>query len=187
MNHTRIGIILPSGGCKCAFQAGVLKAIEKLIPAEHIHYLQGVSGGILNGAKFISDDSKADGLIELWKEVEEMGVGRLFDLCTVVLNQIGKNKPFAANTVVLLRNGFCLDSRCRSKNTCGQHDAEHCGRKEVAKQRHNQDKYITKRKAAPTSRFSLFPFHSTRTSAQQHVPLVQWCSLCPPVRRVRRQ
>ncbi len=93
MNHTRIGIILPSGGCKCAFQAGVLKAIEKLIPAEHIHYLQGVSGGILNGAKFISDDSKADGLIELWKEVEEMGVGRLFDLCTVVLNQIGKNKP----------------------------------------------------------------------------------------------
>ena len=93
LKYERIGIILPSGGCKCAFQAGALKAIEELIPLEHIHYMQGVSGGILNAAKFISDDFKTKDLLQLWQEVEQMGVGRLFDLYAVTLNQMGKNAP----------------------------------------------------------------------------------------------
>ncbi len=93
MKNRNVGIILPSGGCKCAFQAGALKAVEETIPPENIRYLQGVSGGILNASKFISEDFKANNLIQVWEEVERMGVKRLFDLFTVILNQIGQNQP----------------------------------------------------------------------------------------------
>ncbi len=93
MDHERIGIILLSGGCKCAFQAGALKAIEKHVPKENICYLQAASGGTLNAAKFVSDGFRAASLVQLWREVEKLGMSRLFDLTTVVLNQIGKNKP----------------------------------------------------------------------------------------------
>ncbi|MDE1970479.1 MAG: patatin-like phospholipase family protein [Patescibacteria group bacterium] len=93
MNAERVGIILPSGGCKCAFQAGALQAIAEYIPASHICYLQGVSGGILNAAKFISDDFQARALIQVWRKIEGLGAGKLFDLFTVLLNQIGKNTP----------------------------------------------------------------------------------------------
>lgn len=93
MNKKKIGVILLSGGCKCAFQAGALKAIEKHVPRENIRYLQAASGGTLNAAKFVSDGFKATPLVQLWREVEKLGVSRLFDLTTVVLNQIGKDKP----------------------------------------------------------------------------------------------
>ncbi|MBI5421266.1 MAG: patatin-like phospholipase family protein [Parcubacteria group bacterium] len=93
MKHQKVGIILPSGGCKCAFQAGALKAITEYIPKENIPYLQVVSGGTFNGAKFISDDFTADPLIRVWQDVERMGVGQLFDLLTIILNQAGRNKP----------------------------------------------------------------------------------------------
>lgn len=89
----RIGIVLPSGGCKCAFQAGALRAIEELINPEQIVYMQGVSGGILNAAKFIADDFCTQDLFQIWWEIEQMGVAKLFDLITIVLNQLGNDSP----------------------------------------------------------------------------------------------
>jgi|GEM_PF-2971417 len=107
MQHRRIGIILPSGGCKCAFQAGALRAIERHVPKGNVCYLQAASGGTLNAAKFLSDDFSATSLVQLWREVEKLGVSRLFDLTTVILNQVGKNTP-NKRVEELLRN---IDAR----------------------------------------------------------------------------
>ena len=74
MELGRVGVVLPGGGCKCAFQAGALRfLVENKIAPEKV---QGVSGGALNAAKFV--ENGVDSLEQVWRDVERIGPKAVF-------------------------------------------------------------------------------------------------------------
>lgn len=59
----KIGLVLPGGGGKGAYQIGVIKALDELGIAKHIKYVSGTSIGALNSLLFVQ------GNIEVAEEV----------------------------------------------------------------------------------------------------------------------
>ncbi|MGL4453496.1 MAG: patatin-like phospholipase family protein [Sarcina sp.] len=63
----KIGLVLPGGGGKGAYQIGVIKALEKLGIRKYIKYVAGTSIGALNALLFVQGDiEKAE---EVWKSI----------------------------------------------------------------------------------------------------------------------
>lgn len=77
----KIGLVLPSGFMKGAFQAGALKAFEEndVIPS----YIVGVSAGAINGAAFAS--GQIDALIQTYADIAHKPHRYLYNLSAYTL------------------------------------------------------------------------------------------------------
>ncbi|MGL5765384.1 MAG: patatin-like phospholipase family protein [Sarcina sp.] len=65
----KIGLVLPGGGGKGAYQIGVIKALEELGIKKHIKYISGTSIGALNSLLFILNNQKLSE--EIWNGICE--------------------------------------------------------------------------------------------------------------------
>ena len=74
MDLGKVGFVLDGGGCKCAFEAGVLRGLEKRGVKPKL--VQGVSAGALTGAKFV--EAGAEPLVKIWLELEQKGYSAVF-------------------------------------------------------------------------------------------------------------
>ena len=69
-----LALVLPGGGARAAYQAGVVRALARLFPEERPRILTGVSAGALN-ASFLAANARdpyaeaADALVELWRSI----------------------------------------------------------------------------------------------------------------------
>ena len=63
----RLGIVLSGGVAKGAYQAGFLKAFEKLYGRDNISCVSGASIGALNGYAFCAD--KTEHIYDIWKSI----------------------------------------------------------------------------------------------------------------------
>lgn len=63
----KIGLVLPGGGGKGAYQIGVMKALEELGIKKHIKYISGSSIGSLNSLLFMQGD--LDIAREVWENI----------------------------------------------------------------------------------------------------------------------
>jgi predicted acylesterase/phospholipase RssA len=112
----KIGVVLPSGFMKGAFQAGALKVLEEndVIPS----YVVGVSVGAINGALFVSGD--IDALVRTYKDIAEHPRKYLYGLSSYTLlkaffwtDSILVNKPLRR----VLRNRLNLQAVAASPIT----------------------------------------------------------------------
>lgn len=63
----KIGLVLPGGGGKGAYQIGVMKALDELGIRKHIKYVSGASIGSLNSLLFMQGDLEI--AIEVWENI----------------------------------------------------------------------------------------------------------------------
>ncbi|MGL5067646.1 MAG: patatin-like phospholipase family protein [Sarcina sp.] len=63
----KIGLVLPGGGGKGAYQVGVMKALDELGISKHIKYVSGTSIGALNTLLFVQGDIKV--AEEVWDNI----------------------------------------------------------------------------------------------------------------------
>lgn len=63
----KIGLVLPGGGGKGAYQIGVMKALDELGIRKHIKYVSGASIGSLNSLLFMQGDLEI--AMEVWENI----------------------------------------------------------------------------------------------------------------------
>ena len=125
----KIGLVLPGGGGKGAYQIGVFKALEELGIKKHIKYVSGTSIGSLNSLLFMQGD-----LIiaeEVWKNISSekilptdnidlMKRGLMLSFGAKNLNFIKKHMPSALQSGNLSREGLLeiSDKYLNSEKMC---------------------------------------------------------------------
>lgn len=91
----KIGLVLPGGGGKGAYQIGVMKALEKLGIKKHIKYISGCSIGSLNSLLFMQGD------LNIAQEVWE---------------NISSEKILPVDNLELIKKGFFLSLGSKNLN-----------------------------------------------------------------------
>ena len=88
----KIGLVLPGGGARAAYQVGVLKAISELIPDSNpFSIISGTSAGAINASLLASRS-------ESFKEAVELLSG--------VWSNFKTNKVYRTETTVMLKSIF---------------------------------------------------------------------------------
>ena len=111
----KIGLVLPGGGGKGAYQIGVIKALEELGIKEHIKYVAGTSIGALNALLFVQGDTKI--AEEIWENItiekilpidnfDLMKKGLIFSFGSKNLNFIKKYMPRTLQQGNISRDGL---------------------------------------------------------------------------------
>ena len=77
-----LAVVLPGGGARAAYQAGVLRALSRHFPSKRPDILTGVSAGGINAAYLasraaLSIEEAVEGLVRVWEEVRSDDVFRV--------------------------------------------------------------------------------------------------------------
>ncbi|MGL4742430.1 MAG: patatin-like phospholipase family protein [Sarcina sp.] len=91
----KIGLVLPGGGGKGAYQIGVIKALEELGIKKHIKYLSGTSIGALNSMLFILNNQ---------------------ELSESIWNNLCEEKILPVDNLELVKKGFMLTIGAKNIN-----------------------------------------------------------------------
>ncbi|MGL4991912.1 MAG: patatin-like phospholipase family protein [Sarcina sp.] len=91
----KIGLVLPGGGGKGAYQIGVMKALDKLGIKKHIKYVSGSSIGSLNSLLFMQGD---------------------LDIAQEVWENISSEKILPVDNFELIKKGFFLSLGSKNLN-----------------------------------------------------------------------
>lgn len=111
----KIGLVLPGGGAKGAYQVGVMKALKEMGISKHITSVSGTSIGALNALLFVQDDIKI--AENIWENIsiekimptdnfDLMKRGALLSIGTKNLNFIKKHIPSVLSQGNLSRDGL---------------------------------------------------------------------------------
>ena len=111
----KIGLVLPGGGGKGAYQVGVIKALEELGIKEHIKYVAGTSIGAVNALLFAQGDTKT--VEDVWDSIttekilpidnlDLMKRGLIFSFGSKNLNFIKKYMPKTLQQGNISRDGL---------------------------------------------------------------------------------
>lgn len=111
----KIGLVLPGGGGKGAYQVGVMKALKEMGVSQYITSVSGTSIGALNALLFVQDDIKI--AEKIWENIslekimptdnfDLMKRGALLSIGNKNLNFIKKHMPSILNQGNLSRDGL---------------------------------------------------------------------------------